>query len=174
LANPDRHFNNFGIIRNVENLEEVRIAPLWDNDLALFAGRLGDISDEWDYSTNSFIARPQLQLMHCVKSGGDWYGFDAAALAEKAKGLLEAHTGYSNTRTGAKHIERLVAGIEKRAGYIEREIYHKPVGCGLQHERHPKITDVAKENTKVAKADVGKGRASVGFDNKEAGGRTQK
>lgn len=36
IANKDRHFNNFGAIRNVENQEFVSVAPLFDNGCSLW------------------------------------------------------------------------------------------------------------------------------------------
>lgn len=36
LANKDRHFNNFGVIRNVETLEFERVAPIFDNGCSLW------------------------------------------------------------------------------------------------------------------------------------------
>ena len=36
LANKDRHFNNFGVIRNVDTLEFLRVAPIFDNGCSLW------------------------------------------------------------------------------------------------------------------------------------------
>ena len=36
LANKDRHFNNFGVIRNVETLKFERVAPIFDNGCSLW------------------------------------------------------------------------------------------------------------------------------------------
>ena len=36
LANKDRHFNNFGVIRNVETLEFEKVAPIFDNGCSLW------------------------------------------------------------------------------------------------------------------------------------------
>ena len=36
LANKDRHFNNFGVIRNVETLKFEKIAPIFDNGCSLW------------------------------------------------------------------------------------------------------------------------------------------
>ena len=35
LANKDRHFNNFGVIRNVLTLEFEKVAPIFDNGCSL-------------------------------------------------------------------------------------------------------------------------------------------
>lgn len=36
LANKDRHFDNFGAIRNIETLEFERVAPTFDNGCSLW------------------------------------------------------------------------------------------------------------------------------------------
>lgn len=36
IANEDRHFNNFGVIRNAETLEYVGMAPIYDNGTSLW------------------------------------------------------------------------------------------------------------------------------------------
>ncbi|MCL1874347.1 MAG: hypothetical protein FWF85_09575 [Clostridiales bacterium] len=36
IANNDRHFNNFGAIRNAETLEWIKPAPLYDNGSSLW------------------------------------------------------------------------------------------------------------------------------------------
>lgn len=36
LANKDRHFNNFGVIRNVDTLEFIGVAPIFDNGCSLW------------------------------------------------------------------------------------------------------------------------------------------
>lgn len=52
LANIDRHFNNFGAIRNIETLEFKRVAPIFDNGCSLWF-------DENDmYVGESFLTEP--------------------------------------------------------------------------------------------------------------------
>ncbi len=36
IANEDRHFNNFGVIHNVETLEYIGMAPIYDNGTSLW------------------------------------------------------------------------------------------------------------------------------------------
>ena len=36
LVNKDRHYNNFGVIRNIETLEFISIAPIFDNGCSLW------------------------------------------------------------------------------------------------------------------------------------------
>lgn len=61
IVNKDRHFNNFGVIRNVETLEFIDVAPLLDNGCSLWF-------DENDlYICEFFLTKPieeyeQIQL----------------------------------------------------------------------------------------------------------------
>ncbi|WP_181978005.1 MULTISPECIES: HipA domain-containing protein [Bifidobacterium] len=78
--NTDRHFNNFGLIRNI-NTFEVRPAPLFDTGTSLWAGQLR-VTNE-DYRTRPFYstyktptARRQLRLV------SDWSRFNLEALSD--------------------------------------------------------------------------------------------
>lgn len=54
LANEDRHWRNFGVIRNVETLEYTRIAPIFDNGTCLWC-RSDTLSSHMDFK---YIAKP--------------------------------------------------------------------------------------------------------------------
>lgn len=61
LANYDRHYRNFGAIRNVETLEWERIAPLFDNGSCLWAtsptNKIGV-----SYKSKPFLSTPEDQV----------------------------------------------------------------------------------------------------------------
>ena len=61
IANFDRHYRNFGLIRNVETLVW-RVAPLFDSGSSLWCNRRILSSDSLDYSSTPFIGSPLLQL----------------------------------------------------------------------------------------------------------------
>lgn len=70
IRNEDRHYNNFGLIRNVETLEYVGTAPLFDNGTSL----LFDVATEdivrnsiTDFESKSFRSsqEKQIQLVNC-------------------------------------------------------------------------------------------------------------
>lgn len=52
IANKDRHFRNFGFLRNSENLQWIGLAPVYDSGNSLFEG-LADIDLEGNYFTDS-------------------------------------------------------------------------------------------------------------------------
>lgn len=61
IANEDRHFNNFGLIRNVETLHFIDFAPIFDNGNSLWFkstdGRIGE-----DVSSKPFASDAKKQL----------------------------------------------------------------------------------------------------------------
>lgn len=61
LANFDRHYRNFGLIRNVETLTW-RVAPLFDSGSSLWCNKRVLRVDELDYHSAPFISDPLLQL----------------------------------------------------------------------------------------------------------------
>ena len=42
IANEDRHFNNFGLLRNAETLEWIGVAPIYDSGTSLWFNRSED------------------------------------------------------------------------------------------------------------------------------------
>ena len=79
LANTDRHFRNFGIVRNVESLE-CRPAPVFDSGTSLWC----DIDEEQlvrgerSFTSKQFYANPARQLLLV----NDFSWFNASALGD--------------------------------------------------------------------------------------------
>lgn len=73
LANFDRHYRNFGVIRNVETLKWEKIAPIFDSGSSLWATtptkQIGS-----SYKSKPFLAQPEKQL-DLVKDF-DWLDID--------------------------------------------------------------------------------------------------
>lgn len=102
MRNTDRHYNNFGLIRDTETLA-VRPAPLFDTGASLWCGEI--TVDGRDYAAKPFYAtsrkptaRRQLALIR------DWSRFDLSALRdwpEDAAAQLEAQGFLSPTRIAA-------------------------------------------------------------------------
>ena len=88
LANGDRHWRNFGFIRNVDTLE-LRLAPIFDTGNCLWYGKTpAEISaHDWTFSARPFGPEPARQLAVVDRAG--W--FDSARLegfVEEAIGIL--------------------------------------------------------------------------------------
>lgn len=111
LANKDRHFNNFGAIRNVETLEFVRIAPIFDNGCSLWY-------DENDmYVGEFFLTKPfeeyeknQLSLVKNVS----WLDINKLnGFADDVREIL-----LSNKLLSKDRIEKIVEQIKLRIEYV--------------------------------------------------------
>ncbi len=81
LANRDRHYRNFGIVRNVETLEVTRIAPVFDTGSCLWSNaELLDAPIDFEYKAKPF--KPQGMRPHdqvCLFEGHFGW-FDPACL----------------------------------------------------------------------------------------------
>ena len=112
IANKDRHFNNFGVIRNVETLEFIDVAPIFDNGCSLWF-------DENDlYVGEFFLTKPfeeyekvQLSLVKDFK-WLDINKFDG--YVEEVRQILKGNELLTNER-----IEKICQEIEKRIDQIK-------------------------------------------------------
>jgi hypothetical protein len=95
LANFDRHYRNFGLIRDVETLTW-RIAPLFDNGSALWCKEASLTKDNLAYVSLPFVHDPELQLS--IVDDFSWfeperlYGFVDAAINILGNGPLANYT----------------------------------------------------------------------------------
>lgn len=111
LANKDRHFNNFGVIRNVETLEFEKVAPIFDNGCSLWF-------DENDmYVGEFFLTKPfeeyeekQVSLVKNIS----WLDISKLdGFEEEVKEILLSNKLLSNER-----IEKIIKQIKSRIEYV--------------------------------------------------------
>lgn len=111
IANKDRHFNNFGVIRDVNTLEFIGVAPIFDNGCSLWY-------DENDvYVGEFFLTKPfddyektQIRLVKNL----DW--FDVSKLenfTDEVKDILSKNKLISEER-----IDKIIYQINLRIKYI--------------------------------------------------------
>ena len=111
IANKDRHFNNFGVIRDVNTLEFIGVAPIFDNGCSLWY-------DENDvYVGEFFLTKPfddyektQIRLVKNL----DW--FDVSKLenfTDEVKDILSKNKLISEER-----IDKIIYQINLRIEYI--------------------------------------------------------
>ena len=62
IFNEDRHFNNFGFIRNVETLETKNMAPIYDSGTSLFYNTLDTAIKSYNPDVNPFYTDRQKQF----------------------------------------------------------------------------------------------------------------
>lgn len=75
LANRDRHYRNFGVIRNVETLEVTRLAPVFDTGSSLWSdAELLETRRDFDYVAKPFKGGMKpLDQVRLFKGRFDWY-----------------------------------------------------------------------------------------------------
>ena len=115
LANKDRHFNNFGAIRNVETLGFEKVAPIFDNGCSL-------CFDENDmYVGEFFLTKPfeeyektQLSLVKKVS----WLDINKLnGFAEEAREIL-----LSNKLLSKDRVEKITEQIKSRIEFVSELI----------------------------------------------------
>jgi len=123
LANTDRHWTNFGVIRNVDTLEVERLAPLFDNGNSLYFNSLSQFGkgERVSYETaHSFrkLACEQLQLAKDM----NWFNADALdGFPEKVRNLLLPIYDWS-AEVGVSFVTHIINDMSKR---IEDVVEHQ-------------------------------------------------
>ena len=79
MRNTDRHYNNFGLIRNIETLA-VRPAPIYDTGASLWSGEL-DVDDRDWFAKPFYSATGRPSALRQLKLVEDWGRFDLDALS---------------------------------------------------------------------------------------------
>ena len=111
IANKDRHFNNFGVIRDVNTLEFVGVAPIFDNGCSLWY-------DENDmYVGEFFLSKPfddyektQIRLVKNL----DWFDVSKSEnFTDEVKDIL-----LTNKLISEERIDKIINQINLRIQYI--------------------------------------------------------
>lgn len=118
IANEDRHFNNFGALRNAETLEWLGMAPIYDSGSSLGYDKL----PAQMYSEKDIICKPfknhhteQIKLV----SSFDWIDFeqltDIKELIESVLSSPDAADYIDEAR-----IRAITAGVERRIDHLKQ------------------------------------------------------
>ena len=108
LANEDRHWGNFGIIRNVETLE-LRPAPIFDTGSCLWSQKSGKAFafGSYEFTTKPFYGKPRKQLD--LVCDGRWYHPEALdGFVDEVRGIMEREGIDEETTVG------VCRGLEQR------------------------------------------------------------
>lgn len=119
LANRDRHYRNFGIIRNVETLQVTRVAPVFDTGSCLWSdAEFLDVPADFLYMAKPFKMggmRPEAQ----VKLFEGYFGWlDIEAVADYPE-TVRAVLGRS-PNIPERRIAAIVAEVKKRIDALGR------------------------------------------------------
>ena len=119
LANRDRHYRNFGVIRNVETLEVTRLAPVFDTGSCLWSdAEFLDVPGDFLYMAKPFKAagmRPEDQL-RLFEGHFGW--LDVAKLADftdEVRAILSRNPNIPEHR-----IERIARAVEQKIDLLGR------------------------------------------------------
>ena len=111
IGNFDRHYQNFGVIRNVETLEYTRFAPIFDTGNCLWCNveSLATLPD-CNYTTKPFgrnlNSKKQLQLL----SHFEWFQKEKLiGFTEEAREILSKNPNMPEAR-----LEQVIRGIENQ------------------------------------------------------------
>jgi hypothetical protein len=114
IANTDRHFNNFGCVRNVKTLQWQGPAPVYDSGTSLWHDQVSRaILPENDLPCQPFKATHNQQIV--LAGSLEWVDFSALRdLDEEFRILLISSSYIDETRTDA-----LCAGLKGRVRRLE-------------------------------------------------------
>lgn len=127
IANEDRHFNNFGALRNAETLEWLGMAPIYDSGSSLGYDKLpAQMRSEKDVICKPFKNHHAEQL-RLVSSFG-WIDFGRLADVEEL--IAEAFCGESTADyIDDARIQAITAGVKRRIENLKQfAISHTPTG----------------------------------------------
>lgn len=128
VSNFDRHYRNFGVIRNVETLEYTRFAPIFDTGNCLWCDKeLLETAKDFAYIAKPFGQngmKPERQLG--LLSRFEWFR------AEKLEGFAQeaADILAGNPNLPPARIERIRKGINRQ---IEKLVQHVEHHRSFQH-----------------------------------------
>ncbi len=111
IANKDRHFNNFGVIRDVNTLKFISVAPIFDNGCSLWYDE-NDLNVGEFFLTKPFLEYEKSQLD--LVSNLDW--FDNSKLNDftyEVERIL-----LSNKLLSKERIDKIVSQIRLRIKYV--------------------------------------------------------
>ena len=134
IANTDRHFNNFGCIRNVETLQWQGPAPIFDSGTSLWHDQVSRaILPNGDISCQPFKATHSQQI--ALAGNLDWVDFSALQdLDEEFRTLLTASPYIDEPRTDA-----LCTGLKGRVLQLEQ--------LALEQKMQIRVSDTPEPNS---------------------------
>ncbi len=104
IGNADRHWNNFGVVRNAETREFLRLAPIFDSGGSLWCsvGSL-DAPNDFAYGALPFLpdSKDSLRQVRMFKDPASWSWLDAARLdgfADDVRDILGRNPALSAQR----------------------------------------------------------------------------
>lgn len=126
IANVDRHFGNFGFIRNPDSLEWIGLAPVFDSGSSLFYNLPSSIlEDKEKTASSSIVARPfgykqsdQIKLLPCKELCSNLPFNELSDISQWYYKILE-----QNKRIDKRRRELICELLEGRIKEVKRIIF---------------------------------------------------
>ena len=117
IANEDRHFNNFGALRNAETLEWLGMAPIYDSGSSLGYDKMpGQMRSEKDVVCKPFKNHHAEQLK--LVTDFDWIDFDRLSDVDKLIfGVLSCEEAADYIDEGRIHA--ITESVQRRIGHLQ-------------------------------------------------------
>jgi len=147
ISNEDRHYNNFGFIRNAETLEWLGLAPVFDSGTSLWHNtpRVGSALDCKPFrSTHA----EQIKLVKDLS----WFDLDALdGIENEITDILSKSEDIDENRSN-----RIATAVKERCGQIDMLAKEKPLIVDRLHENQIKVNQQALQdvNGKMHEQDI--------------------
>ena len=117
IANEDRHFNNFGALRNAETLEWLGMAPIYDSGSSLGYDKMpGQMRSEKDVVCKPFKNHHAEQLK--LVTDFDWIDFDRLSdIDELISSVLSCEEAADYIDEGRIHA--ITESVQRRIGHLQ-------------------------------------------------------
>jgi hypothetical protein len=118
IGNEDRHRGNFGILRNADTLDWVKIAPIFDNGNSLFYDKENESYDDWGIDTLGKAFGDSNRLQLTLIGYPEWYNNTKGNLMIEIIVDELKH----DERLSEKKIERIAKVVLQRKSIFENMI----------------------------------------------------
>jgi hypothetical protein len=122
IMNTDRHMKNYGVIRNVNTLEWIKLTPIFDNGQSMECEKLSnEISFNDGYG--KYFTNINKKFSEYLKNIKDFSRIDISKLdgiVEEYKNILLKYQSYTNITT--ERVDILTNGLKKRISKLEKHI----------------------------------------------------
>lgn len=115
IGNFDRHYRNFGVIRNVETLKYTRIAPIFDTGSSLWCNvQFLDTYTDYKYIVKPFRCHSQSIQQLPFFSHFEWFTPEKLnGFTDEVRELLRSNPNMPQAR-----IDQILIGIEHQISYV--------------------------------------------------------
>jgi hypothetical protein len=121
IGNEDRHRGNFGILRNADTLDWVKLAPIFDNGNSLFYDKENETYDDWGLDTMGKAFGDSNRLQLSLTGHPEWYN------SKKGNNMVEIIVNglKCNERLTEDKIDKIAEIVLQRKSVFENMIEKK-------------------------------------------------